>query len=127
MARVRQRGTSPERRVREILRRLGVRFEPNVKSLPGSPDIFIVARRRAIFVHGCFWHRHKDCKAATMPKSNSQFWRSKFAANTSRDRRKARSLRAKGIGVWTVWECDLKDVNRRKALEGRLRRLLGVK
>ena len=124
MARVRQNGTAPELRVRSILRKLRIRFKSNPRFLPGSPDVFVTESRRAIFVHGCFWHRHKGCKASTTPKSNSSFWRSKFLANQLRDRRKSRLLRAQGIRVSTIWECQLKNASRRIAVERRLRRFL---
>jgi DNA mismatch endonuclease Vsr len=105
MARVRQSGTAPELRLRSILRKLKIRFKSNPRFLAGSPDIFVTESRRAIFVHGCFWHRHKGCKASTTPKSNSSFWRSKFLANQFRDRRKTRLLRVQEYPLET-WKAS---------------------
>jgi len=106
MRRVRQRGTSPEIIVAEICRDLGLRYRLNVKSLPGSPDLANKTKRWAIFVNGCFWHRHTACRLATPPKRNRAFWSEKFAANRSRDARKIRELRALGYRVAVVWQCE---------------------
>lgn len=126
MSRVRQRGTEPELAVRAILGGLGHRFRTNGKGLPGSPDIYSTNGRRAIFVHGCFWHRHPGCKAATTPSRNRKFWQAKFAANTARDRRNVRRLRRLGYGVLTVWECQLKSPAKLTRLRARLARFFGA-
>lgn len=105
MARVRQTGTAAERRVAAALRRLGVGYRKNVRDLPGSPDFANKSRGWAIFVHGCFWHRHRGCPRATTPKNNRDFWLAKFARNRERDARAIRSLRARGFKVAIVWEC----------------------
>ncbi len=81
-------------------------------NLPGRPDFANGTRAWAVFVHGCFWHQHKECKHATVPKSNREFWESKFAANSVRDRRVARDLRARGYAVITVWECETRHAER---------------
>src|SRR5437867_9480356 len=81
MARVRQAGTGPEIAVRAIVKRLGHRVRTNGVGLPGSPDLYDRKRKRAVFVHGCFWHRHKNCAACTSPKSNHGFWQQKFQQN----------------------------------------------
>jgi DNA mismatch endonuclease (patch repair protein) len=112
MKAVRQQGTEAERAVRAALSKAGVRYRMNVKSLPGSPDVVNATRKFAIFVHGCFWHRHARCPFATMPKTNTLFWREKFAANVRRDRRKTAQLRRQAFRVLVVWECQA----RRKAL-----------
>ena len=106
MRRVRQRGTSPEIIVARICRDLGLRYRLNVKSLPGSPDLGNKTKRWAIFVNGCFWHRHTGCRLATPPKRNRAFWSKKFAANRSRDARKIRELRALSYRVAVVWQCE---------------------
>lgn len=106
MQRVRQRGTPAEKIVAEVCRDLGLHYRLNVKSLPGSPDLANKSARWAIFVNGCFWHQHRGCKKATMPKRNGDFWREKFAANRRRDAKKARALRAAGYRVVIVWECQ---------------------
>lgn len=121
MQRVRQRGTPAEVSVAKACRELGLRYRLNVRSLPGSPDIANKARRWAIFVNGCYWHHHTNCKRATIPTLNNQFWCDKFSANRARDARKVRELRAEGYKVIVVWECEAGD---RTQLQARLRRLL---
>lgn len=107
MSHIRSKDTSPEKRVRYFLHSAGYRFRIHVKNLPGSPDIVLPKYRAAIFVHGCFWHRHIDCLNATMPKTRTEFWVSKFNATVERDRRKAEELQAAGWRVIIVWECEL--------------------
>lgn len=109
MSRVRQRGTAAELVVGTLLRSLGVSYRLNVKALPGSPDFANRKRRWAIFVHGCFWHHHRGCKRATVPKTNETFWREKFAANRARDAKAVRALRGAGFRVAIVWECETLD------------------
>ena len=106
MRRVRQRATGPELEVRKALRRIGYRYRLNLKSLPGSPDIVVPRLHLAIFVHGCFWHRHEGCRRTTTPKARSDFWNAKFAANVERDRLKADALEKRGWKVVTIWECE---------------------
>jgi len=117
MRRVRQRHTPAELQVRRVLHAIGGRFRINVRGLPGSPDVANRTKRRAIFVHGCYWHRHPGCSRATTPSKNRGFWEAKFADNMRRDRRKEQELRASGFDVLTVWECETKD----PALPDRLR------
>lgn len=109
MAAVRQRNTDPEMVLRRELSRIGVRFRVHDGSLPGTPDIVLRGRRVAIFVHGCFWHRHRNCRLATLPKSNVEFWSTKLRENVRRDARNARLLRSVGWTVCTVWECRLRQ------------------
>lgn len=109
MRRVRQTGTKAEDEVAAILRQSGLRFRRNVKSLPGSPDFANKTNQWAIFVHGCFWHRHKGCPRTTTPTRNRDFWLAKFAANVNRDTIKARLLRAMGFKVLTIWECETRN------------------
>jgi len=92
-----------------MLHRAGYRFRKNVKELPGKPDIVLPKYKTVIFVHGCFWHRHRGCKDATMPKSNIEFWQNKFDRNVSNDRKHTRQLRRLGWHVLTVWSCELKN------------------
>lgn len=106
MARVRQKGTAPELVVRTLLRREGASYRLNARDLPGSPDIVHRGRRKAIFVHGCFWHRHPGCPRATTPKQNFVFWQEKFDRNIQRDERKLAELRAEGYDVLVIWECE---------------------
>jgi DNA mismatch endonuclease (patch repair protein) len=109
MSRVRQRGTEAELAVGAVLRQLGISYGLNVTSLPGSPDFANRRMRWAIFVHGCFWHRHTGCKRATVPKTNEDFWRDKFLTNRVRDARAIRDLRRFGFRVSLVWECQTED------------------
>lgn len=113
MSRVASKHTKPERLVRSLLHRLGYRFTvngPKNKSLPGRPDIVFPSRKIALFVHGCFWHRHPGCKTATTPKSNTAYWNAKFARNVERDRQTEAALQQKGWQVIVVWECELKQL-----------------
>nr|WP_317987226.1 very short patch repair endonuclease [Stigmatella hybrida] len=109
MKAVRRRDTRPEVEVRRLLWKAGVRFRLCPRDLPGTPDIVNKRARWAVFVHGCFWHGHRNCKLATVPKSNSAFWKSKLAGNRSRDARKALALRRLGYRVIVVWQCALRD------------------
>ncbi len=107
MARIPSSGTVPEKNLRRALHRLGLRYRINVKELPGKPDLLFPKYKTAVFVHGCFWHRHKGCAIATTPKSNTDFWNAKFVRNVSRDRGNRAALRALGWAIIVVWECDL--------------------
>ena len=108
MSRIRGRNTGPELRLRSLLHRAGFRFRLHAKQLPGSPDAVLPKYRTAIFVHGCFWHRHPGCRNATMPSTRREFWREKFDGNISRDLRNQAALVAAGWTVLTIWECELK-------------------
>lgn len=119
MRRVRQRGTPAERSIAKICRELGLRYRLNVKSLPGSPDLANKKERWAIFVHGCFWHRHRACSKATLPKHNAAFWQEKFITNRRRDAANVRALRSFGFRVAIFWECEVND---REGLRSRLQR-----
>lgn len=108
MSHIRSSDTKPELKLRHALWQKGFRYRVNDKRLPGSPDIVLPKYRTVIFVHGCFWHGHKDCKNATTPKSNSEFWKTKITRNQQRDQEVWRQLEAKGWYVIIVWECQLK-------------------
>ena len=116
MQSVRCERTPIEMTVSSLLNKMGARHGRNVTSLPGSPDIANKSRRWAVFVHGCFWHGHANCKKTKggprgrIPIANRAFWSEKIAANRRRDARKARSLREQGYRVLTVWECETKNV-----------------
>ena len=109
LARVRQRGTSPEQQVRVLLRGMGVRVRSSKRRLPGSPDIVSIKGRWAVQVNGCFWHQHPGCARATMPKRNRSLWEQKFAANMERDERLAAKLREMGFRLLVVWECEVEE------------------
>jgi DNA mismatch endonuclease (patch repair protein) len=108
MRRVRQRRTNAEEEVAIKLRSLGIHYRRNVQTLPGSPDFSNKSRKWAIFVNGCFWHRHEHCSRTTTPTRNRSFWLSKFAANVRRDRKNTKMLRAIGFRVVVIWECELR-------------------
>lgn len=105
---VRRVDTQPELAVRRLLFSAGYRYRLNVAFLPGRPDVVFLKRRKIIFVHGCFWHRH-GCRRTTTPRSRSEYWSARFVANTDRDERVERELRQFGWDVLTVWECETKD------------------
>lgn len=115
MARIRQKGTKIEALVGKVLRDSGLHYRKNVRRLPGSPDFANRSRRWAIFVNGCFWHHHTNCRKATVPKSNTEFWVSKFRANRQRDARAVARLRADGYDVGLVWECEVERIRQKLA------------
>lgn len=110
MARVGPKDTTPEFVVRRLLHRLGYRFLLHRRDLPGTPDIVFPRRKKVIFVHGCFWHRHPGCRAASTPKTRVDFWARKFYENVARDARKTEALEAEGWGVAVVWSCETRNV-----------------
>lgn len=121
MSRIRGSNTGPERAVRSALHRLGYRFRLKPQKLPGRPDVVLTRHRLAVFVHGCFWHRHPGCRFAYTPRSNQSFWLRKFKENVARDRRVKRLMTAKGWRPVVVWECETTPSDRlAKALERRL-------
>lgn len=105
MSGIRGHDTAPERAVRRIAHRMGLRFRLHRKDLPGRPDLVFPKHHLAVFVHGCFWHRHHGCKYAYMPKSRVEFWTKKFKENVARDRRQEAALRALGWRTLVIWEC----------------------
>jgi DNA mismatch endonuclease (patch repair protein) len=118
MRAVKSRDTTPELAVRALLRRFAPGYRLHRKDAPGNPDIAYVGKKRAIFVHGCFWHGHDCARGARMPKANADYWRAKIARNRARDEANAQKLAAQGWAALVVWECELKDL---AALEPRLR------
>lgn len=107
MSRVRSKDTKPELAVRSLLHAMGYRFRVHRTELPGKPDIVLPKYRTVVFVHGCFWHQHPDCRKATLPKRNAEFWREKLEGNAERDRRTYERLRELGWHVLVVWECEV--------------------
>ena len=124
MSRIKGSNTGPERIVRSILHRMGYRFSLHRKDLPGKPDITLPKHKTLVFVHGCFWHRHKGCKDATMPKTRRAFWRKKLEGNVARDKVKQSALRTLGWRVIVVWECETEDT---RDLRNRLQRIFTPK
>jgi DNA mismatch endonuclease (patch repair protein) len=113
--------TAPELRLRQVLHRLGLRYRLHVRSLPGSPDIVFPGPRVAVFVHGCYWHRHEGCRLATTPKSNADFWQVKFLDNVARDRRAVEQLEADGWTVVLAWQCEMQATPERVGSRARYR------
>ncbi len=121
MSRVRAEGTEPELFVRRIAHRLGYRFRLHRIDLPGKPDIVFPRHRKAIFVHGCFWHGHDQCSKAKRPATNRAFWDQKLSQNMERDRQNVVALKKVGWKVLVVWECETRDCER---IAARVRRFL---
>lgn len=124
MSRVRGKGSGAELLVRFLVHRMGYRYRLHGAKLPGKPDLVFPGRRKVIFVHGCFWHRHPDpdCKLARMPKSRQDFWVPKLEGNRARDLRQIANLDAAGWSVLELWECQLRDTS---SLENKIRTFLG--
>lgn len=109
MQAVKSRDTKPEIAVRRLLHSLGYRYRLHRTDLPGKPDIVFLARRKAIFVHGCFWHNHDCVRGARRPVSNCDYWTAKIARNVERDQRTLAHLDAIGWQVLNVWECQIRE------------------
>lgn len=124
MARIHGRDTKPEMVVRRLLHGMGYRYRLHRGDLPGKPDIVFGKRKKAIFIHGCFWHRHDDpaCRLARLPKSRLDFWKPKLSANAERDALKQEALKRLGWNVLVVWECELRQSEQ---LENKLRQFVG--
>lgn len=121
MARIGSRNTAPELAVRRMAHRLGLRFRLHRKDLPGCPDLVFPRYRLALFVHGCFWHRHSCCPNSTSPKTRPEFWAAKFSANVERDKKATAELRTRGWKVEVIWECEAENPNR---LDQRLNQII---
>ena len=109
MSRIPSKNTKPELFVRKLLFKNGYRYRLNDKKLPGKPDIVFKNKKKVIFVHGCFWHRHQNCKYSTNPKTNISFWKKKFLQNKKRDELIYSKLDEIGWSYFVVWECKIKD------------------
>jgi DNA mismatch endonuclease (patch repair protein) len=125
MAAIRSSGMKPEMAIRSLVHRLGYRFRLHAKDLPGKPDLVFRARKKVIFVHGCFWHQHqsKFCPDGRAPKSNLGYWAPKLARNVNRDDRNQSELKAMGWRVLIIWECEATRGG--PALARRIRQFLG--
>jgi DNA mismatch endonuclease (patch repair protein) len=122
MAAIRGKDTAPEIRVRRAAHALGHRFRIHRADLPGRPDLVFPGRHKVLFVHGCYWHRHEGCRYAMMPKSNTEFWSTKFEKNKARDERVMTELVDLGWDPFVVWECETRDA---KVLRERIASILG--
>lgn len=121
MRAVKSRDTKPERAVRDLLRRFAPGYRLQRKDIPGRPDVAYVGRRKAIFVHGCFWHGHDCPRGARMPRDNAKYWAAKIARNRARDEANLHRLAERGWSALTIWECELKEP---ASVEARLREFL---
>ena len=108
MSAIKSKNTKPEITVRKLLHSMGYRFRLHKKDLPGSPDIVLPKYKTVIFVHGCFWHRHQNCKYASNPKTRREFWEKKFKENIERDKKTQEKLKNLGWKTKIVWECEIK-------------------
>jgi len=122
MSRIRCKDTKPEVFVRSILHKAGYRFRKTVTKLPGKPDIVLPRYKLVIFIHGCFWHRHKNCKYAYMPKTRITFWEKKFARNITRQIIVNKALRKSGWKIIEIWECQTKIQDFEKRIISRVKR-----
>ena len=109
MSAIKSKNTKPEIKVRKVLHSMGYRFRLHSKDLPGSPDIVLPKYKTVIFVHGCFWHRHQNCKYASTPKTRQEFWNKKFNENINRDKINQENLSSKGWKIIIIWECEIKN------------------
>ena len=123
MRAIRSKDTLPEMAVRSLIHSLGYRFRLHRRDLPGKPDLVFPARRKVVFVHGCFWHSHA-CKSGLIPQSNRDFWLPKLRQNKARDRKNLEALTQLGWDALVIWQCELKDSS---ALRRRVKRFLGQK
>lgn len=121
MRRVASKDTKPELFVRRLVFSMGYRYRLHTRKLPGAPDLVFPSRRKVIFIHGCFWHRHRGCRRATFPATNVDAWRTKFDATIKRDKRNRRRLTSSGWQYQVIWECSLKETD----LADRIRDFLG--
>ncbi|QXW65195.1 very short patch repair endonuclease [Streptobacillus moniliformis] len=116
MARVKSKNTKPEVFLRKLLWHKGFRYRLNYKELSGSPDLYIPKYRVAIFVNGCFWHMHENCRYSSIPKNNHDFWKNKLEGNVERDKKNYAQLESMGIKVIVVWGCEIKQMMKDKEL-----------
>ena len=122
MSKIRAKNTVPELAVRSVLHKMGYRFRLHVKDLPGKPDIVLKRHNKVVFVNGCFWHQHLNCRRATMPKSNLSYWKPKLQRNVERFEDAKKLLKSKGWNVYIIWECQTKNIN---SLSEILRKIMG--
>ena len=116
MSRIRSKNTKPELIVRKVLHNSGIRYRLHARNLPGKPDLSNKSKNFAIFVNGCFWHQHKGCKRASIPKSNTDYWIPKLEKNVNRLRENLETLDTMGYRTAVIWECEVNDLENNKAL-----------
>lgn len=123
MRSIRKTNTTPELVVRKLLRELGVRYRLHARDLPGNPDIVMRGKRKAVLVHGCFWHQHEGCRLAKRPSARPEYWLPKLARNQERDRLALAALAELGWSALVIWECELAEL---EVLRGKLKEFLSV-
>ena len=123
MSRIKGKNTKPEMKVRQFLFANGYRYRLNDKKLPGKPDIVLPKYKTVIFVHGCFWHGHTNCKYYVIPKTNTDWWLTKIEGNIANDEKAVKALKEDGWKIITIWECDLKPAKVEKTLTALLQKL----
>ena len=121
MSAIKSKNTKPEIAVRKLLHSMGYRFRLHRKDLPGSPDIVLPKYKTVIFVHGCFWHRHENCKYASTPKTRKEFWENKFKLNLRRDSEVQEKIKSIGWQSVVIWECE---INNKFVLKDILKKIL---
>ncbi|MCF0260631.1 MAG: DNA mismatch endonuclease Vsr [Erysipelotrichaceae bacterium] len=117
MSAIRSKNTKPEIYLRKLLWKKGLRYRLHDKRIPGNPDLYFPKYKTAVFVNGCFWHRHENCKFAYTPKSNTEFWQQKFDRNIERDKEVSKQLQDAGIHQIVVWECEINSMKKNSDLE----------
>lgn len=111
MSNIRSKNTSPEIQVRKLIFSMGYRYRLHRKDLPGCPDIVFPGRKKVIFIHGCFWHGHQNCKASTLPETHKEFWKNKINSNQERDGKNINELENLNWKVLVVWQCEIKNIS----------------
>jgi DNA mismatch endonuclease (patch repair protein) len=122
MSQIKSKNTKPEMLVRRFLHANGFRYKLHDKTLPGKPDIVLPKYRTVIFIHGCFWHGHKDCKYFVVPKTRTEWWMNKINGNIANDKKAVTALKKEGWKIIMLWECDLKTLNLDKILHSLLKK-----
>lgn len=118
MAKIRSKNTAPELKIRRILTGFGIKFRLHVSALPGKPDVVIAKAKKIIFVNGCFWHQHKNCRRAVAPKSNRKYWTAKLKRNIEKQKEDIKKLRKDGWKILLVWECQTgNEISLKKKIE----------
>lgn len=120
MAAIRSKDTKPELFLRKLLFAHGYRYRLYPKKIPGKPDLWLAKYRTAIFVHGCFWHRHEGCRYASTPKNNAEFWKHKFCMNVERDKKVKNEILDMGLKYLVIWECTIKKMMKDPAAENKV-------
>lgn len=112
MAKIRSKNTAPEIAIRSLFHKNGYRFRLHRKDLPGTPDMVLPKYKTVVFVNGCFWHQHKGCKRATLPKTNTNYWIPKLKKNIERFQENAKKLKKLKWNIAVIWECETKNLNK---------------